>query len=94
MTSTRLPFGNRLLTGFQVPLGRWPKDSKLKEVGTCTAVAIDQDVEGYVLYVANMLGWTKEEVTVYAAHVRRELRNPAIHGYYKVKVVWARKPEA
>lgn len=41
-----------------------------------------------------MLGRTKEEVMIYAAHVRRELRNPAIHGYYNIKVVWGRKPEA
>lgn len=74
-------------------MGRWPKDKKLKELGEYAYGAVASDIEGYVLYMANLQGWSKEEVTVYAAHLRRELRNPAIHGYYKVKVVWGRKPE-
>ena len=65
----------------------------MKEIGACTATAFEADVEGYVLYMANLLGWSKEAVTVYSAHLRRELRNPNIHGYYRVRVVWAKKPE-
>lgn len=44
--------------------------------------------------MADLQGWSKEEIMVYAAHLRREMRNPAIHGYYLVKVVWGQKPEA
>ena len=56
--------------------------------------ALYDDVEGYFLYMCTMMGWTKEEVMVYAAHLRRELRDPSINGYYRVRVVWGRKPEA
>lgn len=61
-------------------------------MGQFAEAAITSDVEGYVTYMANLQGWTKEEITVYAAHLRQEIRNPAIHGYYVVKVVWGRKP--
>lgn len=66
----------------------------MKEIGACTAASILQDVEGYVLYMADLQGWKKEEVAVYAAQLRQELRNPAIHGYCKMKLIYARKPEA
>ena len=66
----------------------------MKEIGACTAASLLQDTEGYVLYMANLQGWSKEEVTVYAAQLRRELRNPAIHGYCRMKLIWAKKPEA
>lgn len=44
------------------------------------------------MYAATMLGWSPEEVSVYSAHVRREMRDPTIHGYYRQKVVYGRKP--
>lgn len=82
------------LTREQVPIGKWPRDAKLKELGQFAFFVIDTDVEGYVTYMADLQGWSKKEIMVYAAHLRREIRNSAIHGYYSVKVVWGRKPEA
>lgn len=76
-----------------MPLGKWPKDPRMKELGEYGYAVTVADVEGYVLYMANLLGWSKEEVTVYSAHFRREIRNPAIHGYYMIKVIWGQKPE-
>lgn len=61
----------------------------MKELGQFAFSAIDTDVKGYVTYMADLQGWTKEEIMVYAARLRREIRNTAIHGYYLVKVVWA-----
>lgn len=49
-------------------------------------------IEGYILYPATAMGWSASEVSVYAAHVRRELRSPSTHPYYSQKVVWGRKP--
>ncbi|KAF4472885.1 methyltransferase, partial [Fusarium albosuccineum] len=78
----------------KIPLGDWPKDHKLKEMGRFSRAALEQDTEGYVLYMATMEGWTREEVTVYAARLRREMRNRKIHGYFRMKVVWGKKPDA
>lgn len=75
----------------KVPTSEWSKDPKLKEIGTFGRVAL-QDVEGLVGLCATELGWSKEEIMVYAANMRRELRNPSIHSYILAKVVWAQKP--
>lgn len=64
----------------------------MKQIGTFAQLSGEADIEGYVLYPATALGWTPEEVTVFGAHYRRELRDPRIHPYYSHKVVWGRKP--
>lgn len=45
------------------------------------------------MFVADVLGWSKEEVQVYIALVRRELRNTRNHAYVRLRSVWGRKPE-
>ncbi|SPO01700.1 related to methyltransferase [Cephalotrichum gorgonifer] len=77
---------------YKTPIGTWPKDPHLKEIGQFTQLTIETDIEGYILYPATAIGWTPEEVTVFAACVRREIRNPDIHSYYRQKVVYGRKP--
>ena len=56
-------------------------------------LALEQDYEGYVLYMASQLaGWTMEEVTVYCAQLRREVRSGKYHPYFWYRVVYGRKP--
>lgn len=77
-----------------MPIGGWPKDPKMKEIGKYAQATIEQDIEGYVLFMANTVeGWTKEEVEVYISMLRRELRQGNMHPYYWQKVVWAQKPK-
>ncbi|KAM0484600.1 hypothetical protein ACHAP7_003160 [Fusarium lateritium] len=78
---------------FKVPIGGWPKDPKMKEIGKYAQATLEQDIEGYVLFMANTVeGWTKEEVEVYISMLRRELRQGKMHPYYQQKAVWAQKP--
>jgi len=39
------------------------------------------------------MGWSPEETKVFCAHFRRQLRDAKTHGYFKYKIVYARKPE-
>ncbi|SPO04373.1 related to methyltransferase [Cephalotrichum gorgonifer] len=77
---------------FKTPIGSWPKDPQLKEIGQYAQHVVEADTEGYILYPATALGWSREEVTVFAAHVRRELYSPKTHPWYRQKVVLGRKP--
>ncbi|KAJ9148454.1 methyltransferase [Pleurostoma richardsiae] len=77
----------------KVPIGGWTQDAKLKEIGQYVQVALEADYEGYVMYMAGLLGWTEEEVTVYCAQLRREIRSRKYHPFYRQRVVWGRKPE-
>ncbi|KAI1810135.1 S-adenosyl-L-methionine-dependent methyltransferase [Poronia punctata] len=74
-------------------LGSWPADPKYKEIGQYARLALEQDVEGFTVYVlSTAFNWTREEIAVYAAHFRRELRSPNYHPYYAQRVVIGRKP--
>lgn len=57
---------------------------------------LEQDPEGLLTFMANAVGWSREEITVYLAHLRREIRSISsrgLHPYYHQKIVWGRKPE-
>ena len=54
---------------------------------------LEVDPEGWVLGLANTLGWPREEILVFIAHFRREMRSNKWKPYYWQKVVWGRKPE-
>lgn len=78
----------------KAPIGNWPADLKKREIGDIAEWAMTTDLEGYVLYACNkVLGWSREEVQIYLAHLRKEMRSKRIHGYYRQRVVYARKPE-
>ncbi|KAI2626805.1 S-adenosyl-L-methionine-dependent methyltransferase [Xylaria nigripes] len=78
---------------FKMILGPWPADPKWKEVGMYARLSLEQDIEGFLLYMwTKVLGWTKEEISVYAAHLRRELHNPNFHSYYPQCIVIGHKP--
>lgn len=73
-------------------MGTWPKDPQMKEIGLCMGLAVGGDVEGFTTYMATLQGWSKEAILVYAAHIRREIRDTNIHPYFRMRVVWGRKP--
>ncbi|KAL0473256.1 S-adenosyl-L-methionine-dependent methyltransferase [Neurospora intermedia] len=78
----------------KMPIAPWSDDKKLKEVGLCAYATLSADIEGVVQFpLGTVLGWTPEEISTFCAHVRRELKDPSIHGYYHWKYVWAQKPE-
>jgi len=75
-----------------MPIGAWPQDPKLKEVGLFSQLVIEQDPEGYVLFMTNTLGWSREQILSYIAVLKKEVRSGKCQPYYKQKVVWGRKP--
>ncbi|KAF4451678.1 hypothetical protein F53441_5357 [Fusarium austroafricanum] len=77
---------------YKCPVGEWPKDPILKEMGRYTQFGLENDSEGAVLFMAHTLGWTREEIQVYISHLRREMRAGKSHAYHRQKVVWGRKP--
>ncbi|KAI1074859.1 S-adenosyl-L-methionine-dependent methyltransferase [Whalleya microplaca] len=80
---------------FKTPLGSWPADKKMKEIGQYNQLALEQDIEGFVVYLwTKVMGWSTEEIQVYAAHLRRELRSKKYHPYYPQTVMIGRKPLA
>lgn len=50
------------------------------------------NTNGFILFLTDILGWSRDEVLVYEAHVRRMLRSTRYHGYVNARVIYARKP--
>ncbi|KAF4979791.1 hypothetical protein FZEAL_4065 [Fusarium zealandicum] len=82
-------------TRFKWPTNRWPKDRKYKELG-----AWNNENARFALEALTMapftrgLGWSREEVEVFLADLRRDFNSPSIHAYWPICSVYARKPEA
>ncbi|KAM0321803.1 hypothetical protein ACHAQA_009900 [Verticillium albo-atrum] len=78
----------------KIPVGGWAKDEKQKEMGRFAQLTLESDPEGFVSFMAGLLdGWTNDDVLMYCAQFRRELKARKTHGYYYQRIVWARKPE-
>ncbi|KAH6876419.1 S-adenosyl-L-methionine-dependent methyltransferase, partial [Thelonectria olida] len=79
---------------FKWPQNQWPKDPKLKEIGSWTLENISSGLDGLSAAVyTRILGWSKEEMDVLLAGVRADLRNPRVHAYWPIVVVYGQKPE-
>lgn len=49
---------------------------------------------GYTLFLwHNVLNWPKDDYQLFLMSVRAAIRNRKVHSYYRVRFVYARKPE-
>ncbi|KAL8764187.1 MAG: hypothetical protein Q9184_000156 [Pyrenodesmia sp. 2 TL-2023] len=85
---------------FVWPVGTWPKDKHLyptqqKEVGAWNYLQIMEGLEGftYALFTRH-LGYSKAEVEVICANIRKEMKDPKMHAMFHLHVAYGQKPEA
>ncbi len=78
---------------FRWPLGPWPQDERLKELGYWARVHVELGLENWVLRLLTSLGWSVEEITVMCAGVRRQVNTPGVHALQRMNVVYGRKPK-
>ncbi|KAK1625221.1 S-adenosyl-L-methionine-dependent methyltransferase [Colletotrichum phormii] len=78
---------------FKLPIGSWPKDARLKEVGTLMGVNFLEGVEAFTAALfKDVLGWSPEEVTVLNAGVRAAVWKRDVHPIFDFVVVTGLKP--
>ncbi|KAM0237044.1 hypothetical protein ACHAP5_009142 [Fusarium lateritium] len=78
---------------YKIPVGDWPKDPKLAEVGKYVRACLENDIEGYTLMMwQEVLKWPKDEYQLFLMSIRKAIRNPKIHTYMRVRYVYGRKP--
>ncbi|KAI3558587.1 hypothetical protein CABS01_07453 [Colletotrichum abscissum] len=78
---------------FKLPIGSWPRDARLKEVGTLMGVNFLEGVEAFTAALfKDVLGWSPEEVTVLNAGVRAAVRKRDVHPIFDFIVVTGQKP--
>lgn len=79
----------------QLPQSPWPKDPKLKELGRYHQVNMFEAVGPYSLALfTRYLGWSRAEIEVLVAGMRKELRDyQTYHLYTNVRIVYGQRPE-
>lgn len=75
---------------YVVPLGPWPKDPRLKELGKWETVVAPESVEAYGLRLyTQILGRSPEEARTQQERVKKQFRERSLHAYTKVYVVFS-----
>ncbi|KAH7214871.1 hypothetical protein DER44DRAFT_854856 [Fusarium oxysporum] len=68
---------------WKLPVGGWLQDKKLKQIGLYNGAFIDHSVDAFAIFpVGEILGWSKEEVTVLVSQMRKALREPRALPYF------------
>jgi len=78
----------------QTPIGVWPKDPKMKEIGRYERAQVLDGVESYTLApFTRVLGYSLQETRLLMERVKRELTDPKLHLYSAHYIIYGRKPE-
>ena len=87
-------FVNVTVQTFKLPIGSWPKDVRLKEVGTLMGLNFIEGVEAFTAALfRDVMGWSQEEVSALNAGVRSSVKKGEAHGMFDFLVITAQKPE-
>ncbi|KAG6156589.1 hypothetical protein E4U51_008204 [Claviceps purpurea] len=86
-------FVEKKVVRYKIPVGLWPKDPKLAEVGRFLKAALENDLQGYTQMLWQTLQKPADEYHVWLATLRKAIRNPRVHSYMLGQIVYARKPE-
>jgi ubiquinone/menaquinone biosynthesis C-methylase UbiE len=79
----------------KIPLGPWPKDPRMKEIGRYQREHMAMGIEPYTLgLLGKVLGWSEAECRVLIAKVVSDIRNKALHLYIRFYFVHGRRPES
>ncbi|OCK93441.1 S-adenosyl-L-methionine-dependent methyltransferase [Cenococcum geophilum 1.58] len=73
---------------YKFPVGPWAKNKVYKELGKINMMHWDAGLEGWALWLLTKYGsptpWTKEEVQVYVAKMKLDMKDPKIHSYVRM----------
>jgi len=70
---------------FDLPLGDWPEDRRLKEVGLFQRFQMVEGIHGIAFgLLTRVAGWSVQRVEAFLAGVRREMRDRNVHSLYKL----------
>ncbi|KEF50943.1 uncharacterized protein A1O9_13005 [Exophiala aquamarina CBS 119918] len=78
---------------FKAPIGAWPKDRKLRDIGIFLQAQMSRALEAVTLgYFTRALGWSELETKVFLAQVRNEFNDRSQHLYTFCWFVSGRRP--
>ncbi|KAK7413856.1 hypothetical protein QQX98_007273 [Neonectria punicea] len=79
---------------FKLPMNPWPRDKKLKELGSFVGLYMDLSLDGFAMYpIGQILGWSLEETHALVARMRAGVRSPKNMTTGFIHAVYGQKPE-
>ena len=67
----------------KLPVGLWPKDKRLKNIGLFEMVNMDEGLGSLsMMLFTRALKWTPQEVELFLMDVRKDAKDSRIHSYY------------
>ncbi len=79
---------------YKWPVNPWPKDKKLKEIGTWQFENLYHGISGLSMaFFTRFLGWDRTELEVFLAEVRENMKDRTMHAYFPAYVVYGKKPD-
>ena len=93
LSSPSLAFTDVQSQTFIWPIGPWPKDPYLKDLGRWGERNWCDGIEGWVMALyTRLLGWTYDEVKAFVKDFQGVIKDRRGRYWQEVRVVWARKP--
>lgn len=81
-------FTNVAVVKSPLPLGTWPKDQRLKRIGLLNWTQLWEGLQGMSLRLyTDILGWGREDLEVFLAEVRKDLKDSSIHAMFDLSVI-------
>lgn len=78
---------------FYTPIGPWPRNRALREVGLYWRAVLMEGLEAIALGpLTRGLGWQKEEIEVFLVSVRKAYLDRSTHAFMPFYIVYGRKP--
>ncbi|KAM0191652.1 hypothetical protein ACHAPI_008703 [Fusarium lateritium] len=79
---------------YKIPIGGWPKDPSMAQIGRFLQQTLENDLEGYSFLLWNqVLKWPEDEYQIFLMQIRGALRNRKVHSYITTRYVYGRKLE-
>ncbi|CCE28061.1 uncharacterized protein CPUR_01535 [Claviceps purpurea 20.1] len=84
-------FIEKSVARYKTPIGPWAKDRKLAEVGRIFREALENDLQGYTQMLWQSVQKPEDEYHIWLASLRKAIRNPKVHSYMMLYIVYGRK---
>ncbi|KXJ89447.1 S-adenosyl-L-methionine-dependent methyltransferase [Microdochium bolleyi] len=90
---TAAGFKDIRVVSMKSPIGPWSSDERLKKSGAYAYAALENDLEGYIVFVwTEVLRKSLDELRVFLAHFRKAIRAKGLNAYLPQRIVYAQKP--
>ncbi|OCL03488.1 methyltransferase domain-containing protein [Glonium stellatum] len=77
---------------FRLPLGPWPKDPRMKNIGALNLMQFLDGLEAFTIGLfTRMHGWSPERVQVFLKDVRQDAKRRSVHMMHTFHVVYAQR---